>query len=151
MAVQFPVGSRRLPKGAGSGASATRDVRAQMADVQKAFEAVINNVEEATVEAIREGLQPVYDKSQALVPVLTGALKESGFIEVEKRASGAHGVVGYARGSHPPYAAIVHERLDLHHEAPTQAKFLEAAVMEELPKFEARLVAAMSRALGINS
>jgi hypothetical protein len=37
-------------------------------------------------------------------------------------------------GSAAPYAAIVHERLDVHHQSPTQAKFLERAVNELAPR-----------------
>lgn len=150
--VQFPVGSRRLKRNdTSAGAGATRDVRAQFRDIQKRFEAMIDAIEGATAEAVYEGLEPIYQKSQTLVPVKSGALKASGFIEVERRGSRISGVVGYARGSNPPYAAIVHERLDVQHESPTQAKFLEEAVMSELPFTRDRIVAAVRRTLGFGS
>lgn len=152
MAVQFPVGSRRLAKGnTSASAGATRNVRQQMAAVQRNFQRIINSVEDVTEEAVREGLQPIYDESQVLVPVDTGRLKASGFIQTRRTSRGVSGVVGYAPGSNPPYAAIVHERLDLNHESPTQAKFLEVAVMNNFEGFRQRLVTAIRRGLGFSS
>lgn len=43
------------------------------------------------------------------------------------------GVVGYTA----EYAIFVHERLDLHHEPPTQAKFLEQPLREHANEFAA--------------
>jgi len=152
MAVQFPVGSRRLPKGnTSASAGATRDVRRQMASIQRNFQRLIDSVDGVTEEAVHEGLQPIFDESQVLVPVDTGRLKASGFIQTRRTSSGVSGVVGYAAGSNPPYAAIVHERLDASHVSPTQAKFLEAAVMSGFDDFRQRLIAAMRRGLGLNS
>ncbi len=149
MATQFPVGSRRLSKGdVSASAGATRDVRRQMAAIQKNFQRLIDSVDGVTEEAVREGLQPIYDESQIFVPVDTGTLKASGFIETRRTSKGVSGVVGYAAGSNPPYAAIVHERLDTSHATPTQAKFLELAVMRNFDEFRSRIVTAMKRGMG---
>jgi hypothetical protein len=84
------------------------------------------------VIAINEGLDKaavvLYNKSQELVPVDTGRLKASGQIANNgKKGFGAETLVEYG-GPEAPYAFIVHERLDVHHEPPTQAKYLTAAV-----------------------
>jgi hypothetical protein len=72
-----------------------------------------------------EALEPTFDKSQELVPVLTGALKRSGFLGVGESRGKKVAEIGYGRGGVPFYAARVHEDLDVYHKPPTQAKFLE--------------------------
>ncbi len=71
--------------------------------------------------------QRIFDRSQELVPVDTGALKNSGYVETETIPDGFEVRIGYAKGDDPPYANFVHEDLTKHHDAPTQAKFLEQA------------------------
>lgn len=130
-------------------AGATRDLRAQMASIEKKVTQAIQNIDNLIPEAIRYGLQPIYDKSQIYVPVLTGDLKASGFIVTSKTSRGASGAVVYGTANDPFYAIWVHERLDLNHKSPTQAKFLEAAVHEELHKVRPRIVQFMSRGLSV--
>ena len=60
-----------------------------------------------------------------------GALKASGSTE-PARIEGE--LVTKKIGFNTDYAAAVHERLDLHHEPPGQAKFLETALRENAPK-----------------
>jgi hypothetical protein len=45
------------------------------------------------------------------------------------------------------YAPIVHERLDLHHESPTRAKYLSAAMEEHIDDFRDILAKAWAEAL----
>ena len=87
--------------------------------------------------------------SQTFVPVKTGDLKASGFIVTRSSARGASGTVGYAAASSPFYAAFVHERLDLKHKAPTQAKFLEEAVKRQSTNFRHNVVQHMKVSLGL--
>lgn len=145
MSIRFPVGRQQI-RGAikySKGVAATMDVRVQMVDIQKRFEQVIDSIEGVTEDAIEAGLQMILDASQELVPVDTGALKASGFIRVFRTRGRVSGVVGYAAGGNPYYAAIVHENLEMYHAPPTQAKFLEEAVNRNEHAFRDIVVAHM--------
>jgi len=111
---------------------------------------VVNHIDNITPEAIRFALKPIFDESQRLVPVDKGTLKASGFVEVRKTATGASAAIGYARHGKPNYAGFVHERLDLRHAAPTQAKFLETAVNTHIDDFRRRLVLFYQKQTGLN-
>lgn len=82
--------------------------------------------------------------SQKLVPVDTEALKKSGRVEVKGVGLNATATVEYG-GSDAPYAYIVHERLDIPHEPPTQARYLADAV----PKVRGTMTAAIRRQLTV--
>jgi hypothetical protein len=95
---------------------------------------------EAAADAQMVAAQKVYDRSQVLVPVETGALKASGKV-VEFGAPVGRGMetvgvmVQYGGGPETSqYAVIVHEDLEAHHEPPTQAKYLQTAVDEIAPQ-----------------
>src|SRR5690242_969348 len=63
------------------------------------------------------------NKTLPLTPIDTGGLRASGFVEKNGTGFKTQVTVGFTQ----PYATFVHERMDLHHAAPTQAKFLESA------------------------
>ncbi len=132
--VRFNVGSKRLTAGTHPGqASYTRAIRSQMKQVEGNYRRAVEMLRTNTPEAMRQMLQPVFDRSQVLVPFKTGALKASGYIEIRRRNKDVVvGEVGYGKGGKPPYAVFVHENLDAHHAAPTQAKFLEQAADENI-------------------
>ena len=78
----------------------------------------------------RQGLQTagfmVLGTSRELTPVDTGNLRAGSYTQPVE-SSGNPGVeIGYTAG----YAVFVHERTELHHEPPTQAKFLETALKQ---------------------
>lgn len=106
-----------------------RRVKSTVKQWAKELNVFANEIESALPLAIREGLFPIYETSQMLVPVDTGDLKESGFIDVDRSPRGRSitGVVGYGDNGFPHYALLVHENLEFFHEYPTQAKFLEEA------------------------
>ncbi len=132
--VRFRVGPGRITTGMQPHtANYTRLIRQQMKAVEDGFTRFVNTIQANSPAAVEAALQPIFDRSQVLVPKKTGDLKNSGFIEVKPGLKGsAKGEVGYGRGGVPPYAGIVHENLDAQHAAPTQAKYLERAVDEEL-------------------
>jgi hypothetical protein len=103
------------------------DAKRAMKDVETRLNETITETEDATEEALKEIGQRIFDRSQHLVPVDTGALKASGYVETETTPDGFEVRIGYAMGDDPPYANFVHEDLTKHHDAPTQAKFLEQA------------------------
>ena len=78
--------------------------------------------------ALKAGVKPIFDESQRLVPVDTGKLKASGFVNARMTQKGAKVDIGYGKGNRPDYAMMVHERLESAHASPTQAKYLTQAV-----------------------
>lgn len=77
-------------------------------------------------QSMDEVIQRVYNESQNLVPVKTGALKRSG--RIVKRPINSHenpyAYVEYGDGT-VDYAVVVHEDLEAHHAEGTQAKYVE--------------------------
>ncbi len=128
---RFRVGPQRLT---GSNppwqAGYTRSIHSQMVKVERNYTRLIETLQANTEVVVRQMLQPVFDRSQELVPVDKGPLKASGYIETQMRRGRVVGEVGYGRGGVPPYAVIVHEDLSVQHAEPTQAKFLEQAADE---------------------
>lgn len=95
---------------------------------------VVHAAAEAALDA---AAQLIFDESQRLVPVDTGALKASGQVTRDGlTATIAYGQQDNAgRGSRDTadYAPIVHERMDTHHPV-GQAKFLEVPLHSEAAK-----------------
>lgn len=86
-----------------------------------------------------EVAEAVLERALIYVPVDTGALRASGRVNAD--LSNLEIAVAEVRfGSDvAPYAAIVHERLDLRHKPPTQAKYLERAAYELEPEMTLRI------------
>lgn len=120
-------------------------IKSQMDVILKNLERAIEHINFYTPEAVRFGLEPIYDESQILVPVDKGVLKASGFIETRSGTVHHTTVIGYGKYGNPHYAAMVHERLDLRHEAPTQAKYLEQAIATKGSMFAKRVTEYMSK------
>src|SRR5690606_41527890 len=95
------------PRGSASHKRYAKSVQAQMAKVTENLNKVIRSIKATTPLALRYAVKPIYDESQNLVPVDTGKLKASGFIEVRKNTRGGTAGRGYARANNPPYAAFV--------------------------------------------
>lgn len=84
-------------------------------------------IKKTIAEALDKCADVLLAASQKLVPVDTEALKKSGRKQTEGVGMGAHSTVTYG-GPEAPYAFVVHERLDVWHEPPTQARYLADAV-----------------------
>lgn len=78
----------------------------------------------------------VFNISQYLVPVDTGALRSSGYVTQPYVIGNNVGVLIVYGQASAPYALWVHERLDLFHEPPTQAKFLEQPLVDSVEDFQ---------------
>lgn len=88
----------------------------------------LENAEAALGRALYEEANRIFNQSQALVPVDTGALRSSGHVTLPNQGpDGVEVTIGYG-GAAAPYAVYVHERLDLNHPNGGQAKFLEEPV-----------------------
>jgi hypothetical protein len=85
----------------------------------------------AAMKAVDQFGEHVIGDAQQLTPVLTGALQASGTTLPAKMEGGT---VRKEIGFNTDYAAAVHEKLQNAHKV-GQAKFLEAAMNENSPKF----------------
>lgn len=85
-----------------------------------------------------------FNKSQELVPVATGNLKSSGRVEMpQSTPSGVEVEIAYGT----PYGLYVHENLEANHAAPTQAKFLETPVVQQVEGMGGRIADRVEAAL----
>lgn len=92
------------------------------------LEELADDGSEAAVYGMEQWAQAVLELSQQLVPVDTGELHNSGY--VERRGNGVE--VGYSAD----HAIYVHEDMSAHHPNGGQAKFLEAAADQLQPELE---------------
>jgi hypothetical protein len=152
--IRSNIGYKRTPRSFRasnpSAAGYTDDIRQQMATIMKNLEDLIQAVEDVTPEALEYALQPIYDKSQEYVPVDTGDLKRSGYLETRQTSRGVEAEVGYGRGGRPSYAPIVHENMAFYHNPPTRSKFLETAINEHQQDILPRLIDFLRRKVGFS-
>ncbi len=102
----------------------------------KGVELVVGNLDKAHVELVQAAAAGLYQAGEAMmadskanfVPVDTGTLKNSGFVEQPVIDEGLIQVtLGYG-GAAEDYAVVQHERLDYHH-AVGGPKYLERPVL----------------------
>lgn len=142
--VGINVGRKRL--GAGISpvtASATRDARAGFASIIKNYMRFVRNVEEMTPQVLYDALEPTFELSQEYCPVDTGAMLESGYLEITEFRGKPKVEMGYGAGGYPEYTAQVHENMEWRHDAPTRAKWLQVALEQDYPNIQARIVAGL--------
>lgn len=103
---------------------------------------------QAIVSALYEEGQAIIGESRERVPVDTGALKNSGFVEIPVWVTPglARVTVGFG-GPAAEYAVIVHEDLEAHHET-GGPKYLESVILERAPGFGDRVGARVQQRLG---
>lgn len=117
-----------------------RHMQSQADNIAGRLNDIIKGVKNATPRAIIDALEPIKTRSQELVPIDTGALKRSFFIETRQHTEGTDVAMGYGKAGNPWYAALVHENLFFRHAKGKSAKFLEIAINENIDKFRSRLV-----------
>lgn len=132
--VKLKVGNtKRNITGYPSESSFVRQMNDAMQVITKDMLYIIEQFEDVTPELMVEVLQPIFDESQVLVPKDTGALKDSGYLEIVSNSRGDQRVeMGYGKNGSPDYAVYVHEMVQIPHRPPTQAKFLEKPLNEGL-------------------
>lgn len=157
-ASQLTVGYSRLPSKTSSGSRAdfnkmyTKEARSSMEGIVTRFRALITSLKNATPAALEEALSPTFDKAKLYCPKKTGALVRSAEMVTRVGDNGTASVqISFGQNGVIHYAAIVHERTDLHHVPPTRSKFLQAAVEEDLNKMKRRFSAALKRLAGMNA
>lgn len=105
-------------------------------------------VRPAILAALFEEGETIIKESKERVPVDTGALKNSGFVEPPAWVTPglARITVGFG-GPAAEYAVIVHEDFEAHHET-GGPKYLESVILERAPGFGDRIAARVAARIG---
>lgn len=115
--------------------SSTQNARQDMAEIIRRYETLIRHLENITPQILFNAVQPVRNRAAVYVPKKTGALAASERIQFGV-SEGGKPMVSLTYGDESAwYAAIVHEMVGLNHESPTRAKYLQAALEEEMDAF----------------
>lgn len=90
----------------------------------------------ALKQATTESAYDMFEDSQMIVPVDTGALRASGVVHpAQERGSTVEVVIGYGNSA-AFYAIYVHEDLEAKHAPGTSAKYLEIPVTNRVPEWQ---------------
>jgi hypothetical protein len=111
------------------------------------------NATQILARALYEEGNEIFNESQRLVPVVTGALAGSGRVTSPSvNASAVEVTIGYG-GAAAPYAIYVHEMMELNHKYPgaknasAQAKFLEEPALKAAETLGVKLASRVERLL----
>ena len=103
----------------------------------------------ALAEAVYAEANAIMATSLRITPIDTGALRSSGHVGIPKiEGRGVLVEMGFG-GAAAPYALIVHERLGVFHQPPTQAKYLEQPFLAAAQGMAERLGAKMRGTLKV--
>jgi len=105
--------------------------------LKKVSNELYKDVNDEMQKSVDKVMTEVFNESQELVPVATGALRESGRL-VKTPSVGnlqSETYISYGDGL-VDYAIYVHENLQDIHESPTQAKYLETPMAQAEPTFK---------------
>lgn len=138
----------RIPAYA-SESSYVRQANAAMKSIMKDLQYIIDETENTTPEIMKQALEPTLELSAKYCPKDTHALVNSRYLEVTSFRGKPSVEMGYAKGGKPEYAAYVHEMVEIPHKTPTQAKFLERAVNEDIDNITDRVVQGYNQLLGL--
>lgn len=111
------------------------------------FYAFCAHIENMSSTVVYEALKPTFEKTQERVPVDTGDLKGSGYLEITGKGQVQ---MGYGRGGFPEYTPIVHEDMAMKHKAPTAAKFLQGPLEEDYFTIVGRIAQLTKKAAGMS-
>jgi hypothetical protein len=116
-----------------------QEVNQSVRELEVLLRSVFDQFLEASPKILLDAMEPIFDESQAMTPVDTGDLIASGYLESTGTKKYPRIEIGYGKGGKPFYTAFVHERLDIFHEPPTMAKFLEIPVRQNLGALRKRI------------
>lgn len=125
----------------------------QMRAVSKALQSdlqyILEQFEDVSPEIVIVALTPTKELAQKYTPRRTGELRNSAFLESVGSKGAERVELGFAKGGIPRYATLVHEQVEVPHEAPTRSKFLEAAINEDIGNMIDRLSDGYRRFMGV--
>jgi hypothetical protein len=142
MAIESPralktfMGSRRPSTATGGRGqyASTQALQAQfaksMAEIVGGLNEFVAHVKDYTPDVLLEALEPTLGKSLEQVPVDTGDLAASAYLETESSYGRVAVFLGYAKNNNPDYAVHVHE-MPIPHNPPTKNKFLQDPLDED--------------------
>lgn len=150
--VHFAIGKQRIGESPRwpSEADYVASINRQCKQLENAIFGLFKEMQgDISMDIMIDALRPTFEETQKQVPVETGALKASGYLEKSPEYSGGARVeMGYAYRNSPWYAQLVHENVASWHRSPTKAKFLQDPMMADLNNIYARLGALYKAALG---
>lgn len=117
-------------------ATSNREFYVKSDDIKLLAQALKNippNMPDLLSKALYEEANVIFNESQKLVPVDTGALRASGVVHPPKTEHHRTSVRVTYGGPAASYALYVHENLYARHNAPTQAKYLETPLYRQVP------------------
>jgi hypothetical protein len=126
-----------------------RQIKKQCDVLKSDLEYVLQQFEDVTPEITIDALRSTLELAKHYTPKLTGELRDSAFIENRGFRGQPRVEIGFAKGGVPRYAALVHEQVEVKHQAPTRSKFLEAAVNEDIGNVIDRVYEGYRRFMGV--
>lgn len=131
--------------GTRSGSTADKDMK----NIVEQFRSWTAHMSNSSGQVLLEALRPTYEKSQVYCPLLTGALRSSGYLEIRRVGllRGWQAEIGYGRGGQPSYAVTVHEK-PVFHRPPTRHKWLQQALQEDGEEIQRRIREGFKNASG---
>jgi hypothetical protein len=120
--------------------ASVHNVRRDMQGVINRYRRLINHIETVSPDILLEALEPTFEQSKTYCPKDTGALVNSGYLEITQFRGVPTVEIGYGRGGNPSYAVNVHENLEWRHKYPTRAKWLQVALTEDEANIQNRIV-----------
>lgn len=114
-------------------------IQSQMKQIEDAIKSIVKQFGDATPELVLEAMKPTFEIAKEYCPKDTGALVDSGYLESVGTKTQPRVEIGFARGGQPFYAVLVHENMEMYHASPTRAKFLQAAIEEDMANIERRI------------
>lgn len=122
-----------------------------MRDVQENFRKFCDWLQlDVTPEVLVEALDPTMDLSDHYAPKDTRRMVDSRYNKVTTSRGGkVRAEVGYNEHGEAPYTIFVHEMPHFYHQPPTQYKFLQRAMDEDLPEVIGRVAAGIKKRTGL--
>lgn len=119
--------------------------------LQGSIERTVVNVRREAKKYIADEAKAIMEESQQEVPVDTGALRASAFVDIDSEGNATFGYGGSSVQTNPKtgqltddYMTAVHERLDIVHPQ-GKAKFLEDPVNRHKDTMEVKMAARLRR------
>lgn len=117
------------------------------------FKSVCAGIEQDILPGVmKEALEPTLALSNYYAPIDTGEMRGSSYVEVRNRGGrtgGPTAEIGYGKGGAAPYTVFVHENPNFFHEPPTQYKFLQRAMDEDLAGIIGRIGSLTKTRMGL--
>lgn len=115
------------------------NVATQVKHLEENYAAWVEHMKIQAGDILYGALQPTFEISQERVPYLTGALHDSGYLDVGQEGYKTVVHIGYAEDGDPEYAAFVHEDPIAYHKPPTSYKFLQGPLEEDSENIKRRI------------